>query len=510
MSSKISRRKFLATGAVAAAGLTIVPSTVLGKSMGYKAPSDRLNIVGIGVGGRGRAVLRNMNSENIIGLADTDHRYSASGTGGGVFGDYPNAPRFFQYREMFDRLGSSIDAVMIAGSDHTHAIQSADAMSNGWHVFTEKPLTHNVYESRLLTKMAAHYGVATQMGNQGASWPGTADTIEWLQNGEIGAVTRVDTFTNRPIWPQGLTRPTQVMRVPTTMDWNEFVGPAPMRPFHEIYTPWNFRGWWDFGTGALGDMACHILDVVFKALNLGYPTKVQGTSTMLLNESAPQAQKVKFTFPARPNLPKLAMPEVVVNWYDGGIQPERPAGLPDGFNLNIMGGAAIFYGTKDILICGCYGVRPFLLSGRVPTNVPRTQRRVQLVDRNTQSLNEGEGLTHYQDWIRACKESRANRVECTSNFAIAGPFNEMVVMGVLAVRLQSLNQELHWDGENMRFTNIPSDARIRTIIRDNFSITDGHPTFGNDWTEWENANEFAANLIKAPYHNGWALPPMPS
>ena len=503
MSSKISRRKFLASGAMAAAGLTIVPSTVLGKSMGYKAPSDRLNIVGIGVGGRGRAVLRAMDTENIIGLCDTDHAYSQ-----GVFSDHPNAPRFFDYRRMYEQLGSSIDAVMVAGSDHTHAIQTADAMTNGWHVFTEKPLTHNVYESRLLTKMAAHYGVATSMGNQGASWAGTPQVIEWIQAGEIGTVTRVDTFTDRPIWPQGLTRPTQVMRVPRTMDWDMFVGPAPMRPFNSIYTPWNFRGWWDFGTGALGDMACHVLDPVFKALNLGYPTKVQGSSTMLLTESAPQAQKVKFTFPARPNLPKLALPEVEVYWYDGGIMPERPAGLPAGFNLNIMGGACIFYGTKDILICGCYGARPFLLSGRTP-NVPQTQRRVQLVDANIQRAEEGQGTTHYQDWIRAAKESREHRVETTSPFSIAGPFNEMVVMGVLAVRLQALNMELDWDGENMRFTNIPADATIRTIIRDNFRIQDGHPTFHRDMTAPVNANEFAANLIKAPYHNGWALPAMP-
>ena len=489
--SKISRRKFLASSAVAAAGLTIVPSTVLGKSMGYKAPSDRLNIVGIGVGGRGRAVLRNFGEENIIGLCDTDHRYAQR-----AFDMWPNAPRFFDYREMYERLGSSIDAVMVAGSDHTHAIQAADAATNGWHLFVEKPLTHNVYESRLLTKLAAKHRVATQMGNQGASWAGVRQISDWIKDGQIGEVRKVESWTNRPIWPQGLNVPTQVQRVPRTMRWDLFVGPAEMRPFNEIYTPWNFRGWWDFGTGALGDMACHVMHPIFEALNLGYPTKVEGSSTMLLTQSAPVAQKVKITFPARPNLPKVAYPEVEVNWYDGRLMPFRPEGVPAGTQVGDNDGGIIFYGTKDTLICGCYGRNPWLVSGRTPAS-PQTMREV--ADNN-----------HYLDFIRAAKESPDNRVECISAFDKAGPFNEMVVMGVLAVRLQGLRQVLDWDGENMRFTNIPNDATIRTIIRDGFTITDGHPSFAQDRTEPKNAQEFARNLINAPYHNGWALPAMPS
>jgi hypothetical protein len=457
--------------------------------MGYKAPSDKLNIVGVGVGGRGGAVLRGMNSENIIGLCDTDHRYAQR-----VFNEYPSAEKFFDYREMYEKLGSSIDGVMVAGSDHTHAIQAADAITMGKHVYVEKPLTHNVYESRLLTKLAEKHKIATQMGNQGSSGPGVRQVIDWIQDGQIGEITRVDAFTDRPIWPQGLNRPTEVMRVPRTMRWDLFVGPAPMRPFNSIYTPWNFRGWWDFGTGALGDMACHVLHPVFKALNLGYPTKVQGSSTLLLTDCAPVAQKVKLTFPARKNLPKVAFPEVEVNWYDGGLLPDRPEGVPAGHNLNDGGGGVIFYGTKDILICGCYGLNPWLVSGRKPES-PKTQREVT--------------LSHYQDWVRACKESPANRVETASYFGEAGPFNEMVVMGVLAVRLQSLNQELHWDGENMKFTNIPADARIRTIIEDKFSITDGHPSFNRDWTDYVNANQFAEGLINSTYQNGFKLPAMP-
>lgn len=457
--------------------------------MGYKAPSDKLNIVGVGVGGMGNANLNNLQSENIVGLCDVDWRYSKR-----VFDKYPNAKKYYDYRKMYDELGKTMDAVVVATSDHTHAIITADAMTMGKHVYVQKPLTHSVYESRLLTKLAEKHKVATSMGNQGSSGPGVRQVIDWIHDGQIGEVTKVEAFTDRPIWPQGLMIPKETHRVPKTLDWDLFIGPAKKRPFNEIYHPWNWRGWWDFGTGALGDMACHILHPVFKGLNLGYPTKVQGSSTMLLTDSAPTAQMVKYVFPARDNMPKVAMPEVEVYWYDGGLQPMRPEGVPAGKNLNDSGGGVIFHGTKDTLICGCYGVNPWLVSGRTPSS-PKTQREVT--------------LSHEMDWVRACKESPANRVETASPFSEAGPFNEMVVMGVLAVRLQALNQELHWDGENMRFTNIPADATVRTIIEDGFKITDGHPTFDKTWTDPVNAVEYANEMIKHTYQNGWQLPAMP-
>ena len=489
MSSKISRRKFLETGAFAAAGLTIVPSSVLGKSMGHQAPSDKLNIVGVGVGGMGFANLKNLESQNIIGLCDVDWKYSQR-----VFDYFPKAKKYYDYRKMYDELGKSIDAVVVATADHTHAIIAAEAMTMGKHVYVQKPLTHSVYESRLLTKLAKKHKVATSMGNQGSSGPGVRQVMDWIYDGQIGEVTKVETFTDRPIWPQGLMTPKEAHKVPRTLDWDLFIGPANNRPFNEIYQPWNWRGWWDFGTGALGDMACHILHPVFKGLNLGYPTKVQGSSTMLLTDCAPNAQMVKYVFPSRNNMPKVAMPEVEVFWYDGGLMPMRPEGVPAGKNLNDQGGGVIFHGTKDTLICGCYGVNPWLVSGRKP-NSPKTQREVT--------------LSHEMDWVRACKESPENRVETASPFAEAGPFNEMVVMGVLAVRLQSLNQELHWDGNNMQFTNIPTDATVRTIIEDGFKITDGHPTFNKTWTDPVNAVEYANEMIKHTYKNGWKLPEMP-
>lgn len=487
--SDFSRRKFLRTGATALAGLTIVPNTILGKSFGHVAPSNKLNIIGVGVGGRGAHVLREMNSQNIIGLCDVDWRYSAN-----VFKEYPNAKKYYDYRKMFEELGKEADGIMVATADHTHAIVAAEAMTMGKHVYVEKPLTHTVYESRLLTKLAEKYNVATQMGNQGASGEGVRKMCEWIWNGEIGEVTKVEAFTDRPIWPQGLNRPEKGDKVPATLNWDLFLGPAKYREYNSIYTPWNWRGWWDFGTGALGDMACHILHPVFKGLKLGYPSKVQGNSTLLLTDCAPNAQMVEFTFPARNNMPKVALPEVKVIWYDGGMKPMRPAGFPANKDLNDQGGGVIFHGTKDTLICGCYGANPWLLSGRTP-NAPKVLREVK--------------LSHEMDWVRACKEDSSKRIETASPFSEAGPFNEMVVMGVLAVRLQSLNQELHWDGEKMKFTNIDPDATIKTVIKDGFQIKDGHPTFDKTWTEPVNAIAYAQEMIKHTYRNGWKLPDMP-
>jgi len=490
MASDISRRKFLSTGAKAAIGLTIIPSTVLGKNFGHVAPSDKLNIAAVGIGGMGHANIKQVeNTENIVALCDVDWRYAK-----GVFDRFPNAKKYWDFRKMYDEMGKDIDAVIVATADHTHAIVSADAMTMGKHVYCQKPLTHSVYESRLLTKLAAKHKVATQMGNQGSSGEGVNQVCEWIWNGEIGEITKVEAFTDRPIWPQGLNAPTKVERVPRTLDWDLFSGPAKVLPYSSIYTPWNWRGWWEYGTGALGDMACHILHPVFKGLNLGYPTKVQGSSTMLLKDCAPQAQHVKLIFPARDNMPKVAMPEVEVHWYDGGLKPDFPAGWPEGKNMNDAGGGVIFHGTKDTLICGCYGVNPWLLSGRKP-NAPKVVRRVT--------------VSHEMDWVRACKESPSSRVETASPFSEAGPFNEMVVMGVLAVRLQNLNKELLWDGENMKFTNIGPDETLKIILSDNFEIVDGDPKFKTVWTDPINAQEFAQELIKHTYRDGWKLPDMP-
>ena len=487
----ISRRSFLQRSAAAAAAFTIAPNSILGKSHGYVAPTDKLNIAAVGIGGMGHANINAVkNTENIVALCDVNWDYAK-----GVFEEFPNAKRYWDYRKMYEEMNKTIDAVIIATADHTHAIITADAMTLGKHVYCQKPLTHSVYESRLLTKLAASTGVATSMGNQGSSWDGTQQVCDWIWNGEIGEVTKVECATDRPIWPQGLNAPEKVDPIPDTLNWDLFTGPAKLNPYSALYQPWNWRGWWDYGTGALGDMACHILHQPFKALKLGYPTKVEGSSTLLLNACAPQAQHVKLTFPARENMPKLALPEVEVHWYDGGMMPDRPAGFPQGKELMQSGGGlTIFHGTKDTLICGCYGQEPWLLSGRKP-NAPQVARRVK--------------VSHEMDWVRACKESKENRVKTNSDFSEAGPFNEMVVMGVLAIRLQALHKTLEWDGENMRFTNIGANETIRTVVKDGFTIHNGHPSFNKTWTDPVNAQQFANELIKHTYRDGWKLPDMP-
>jgi hypothetical protein len=489
--SGISRRKFLGNTAAAAAMFTIVPSNVV-SGLGHKAPSDQLRIAAVGIGGMGNSNLSAVKSENIVALCDVDWKYSAN-----VFKAYPNAKKYWDWRVMFDEMKDSIDAVIVATADHSHAIIAATAITLGKHVYVQKPLTHSVYESRLLTKLAAKYKVATQMGNQGSSGEGVRQTCEWIWAGEIGDVKKVEAFTDRPIWPQGLNRPSQGHWVPETLNWDLFIGPAPMRPFNEVYHPWNWRGWWDFGTGALGDMACHILHPVFKGLRLQYPIKAQANSTLLLTDCAPNAEYVKFIYPARTGLKtdKVKFPEVEVTWSDGGIKPMFPNGWPAGKDMNDGGGGVLFHGSKDTLVCGCYGKDPWLLSGRTPAT-PKTLRRVD--------------VSHEMDWVAACKQTPESRIELSSDFKEAGPFNEMVVMGVLAVRLQGLNKVLEWDGPNMQFTNLTDTEKVRTCIEDAFSIKDGHPTFNKKWTDPMPAKAFAAELIKHTYRNGWSLPAMPA
>ncbi len=494
MSEKISRREFLQRGTAAAIGLTVVPNTILGKSHGHIAPSDKLNIAGVGVGGMGNANLRNMErTDNIVALCDVDWDYAKD-----AWNRHPNAKKYRDFRRMYDEMGKSIDAVLVATPDHTHAIVAANAIAMGKHVYVQKPLTHTVYESRLLTNLAKKYKVATQMGNQGASSEDSDLVCEWIWNGEIGEVTRVDCATDRPLWPQGLNTPTEKMPIPWGLGgpegWDLFLGPAKYRPYNRAYHPWDWRGWWDYGTGALGDMACHIMQVAFKSLNLLYPISAEGCSTPLFPDCAPNAQHVKLTYPARKKFYKVNMPQVEIHWYDGGLLPEFPKGWEAGKSLmREGGGVTIFHGTKDTLVCGCYGQKPFLVSGRVP-KAPQIERRV--------------GTSHEQDWIRACKESPENRVPTKSDFAFSGPFNEMVVMGVLAVRLQGLNRTLQWDGLNMRFTNIGENEELN-LKQTEMKVIDGDPKM-TTIDHKVNALAYASELIKHTYREGWTLPDMPT
>ena len=484
----IDRRSFIRNTATAAAGFIILPSHVI-SGLGHRMPSDKLNIAGVGVGGRGGGVIRAVSSENIVALCDVDWKYAS-----GIFKDYPNAKKYYDWRILFDEMKDSIDAVVVGTPDHSHAIVSIHAMKLGKHVYCEKPLAHSVWETRQMTQVAREYKVATQMGNQGNSGEGIRQVCEWVWNGAIGEVREAHAWTNRPIWPQGLERPKEEVAVPDTLKWDLFIGPAKERPYNPIYTPWNWRGWWDFGTGALGDMACHIMDPIFMSLKLKYPIAVQGSSSLFNTESPPLAETVTFRFPERAKFQHAKMPEVKVTWWDGGLLPPRPEELPAGQTMGRdSDGGCLLIGSKGKIMTGCYGKDPFLLPLDYGLSYKKPAEQMRRVVGG-----------HEMDWVRACKESPENRVEASSYFEYAGPMNEMVVMGVVAVRLQDLKRELLWDGENMRFTNISDKDEINVVKSDKFEIIDGHPHFDTKHDKL-NAKTTAEEYIKPTFRAGWSL-----
>jgi predicted dehydrogenase len=489
--TNFSRRQFIGTVATAAAGLTILPGTVLG-GFGRRSPSDKLNIAAVGVGGIGAANIRHCAGENIVALCDVDWSYAA-----GTFAKYPNAKRYKDYRKMFDEMGDQIDAVIVATPDHTHAVVASQAIRMGKHVYVQKPLTHSVYESRMLKNLANDFGVATQMGNQGNSGEGIRKTCEWIWDGVIGEITEVHAWTNRPIWPQGLERPTETPSLPPTLDWNSFIGPAAWRPYHPAYTPWNWREWWDFGTGALGDMACHIVDPAFMALKLGYPTSIYGSSTQVNTESAPLAETVHYEFPDRGKTGKIKLPPVKLTWYDGGLLPPRPEELKDGQIMGDRSGGVLFIGKKGKLMTGCYGRNPILLPDELHQDYKRPEASMRIIEN---AMDGG----HELDWIRACKENPDSRTQTRSNFNYSGPLNEMVVMGNLAVRLQDLNRKLLWNGDEMKITNISDTDEIRVVTSDKFNVINGHPHFDTQYATIK-AKPAAEGYIKPVYREGWVL-----
>jgi predicted dehydrogenase len=487
--AEMTRRSFLTSAATTAAAFTILPSHVIA-GLGHTPPGSKLNIAGIGVGGMGYRNLKNMESENIVALCDVDWDYA----GRSAFKAWGRAKLYKDYRVMFDQQ-KDIDAVVIATPDHSHALPAVMAMRRGYHVYVQKPLAHSIYEARILTETARTFRVATQMGNQGNSDEGIRKICEWIWTGTIGEITHVDAWTNRPIWPQGLERPERNQRPPKDLDWNLFIGTAPYRPYNEIYTPWNWRGWWDFGTGALGDMACHILDPVFMALKLEHPTEVSASSTTVNTESAPNAEIIRYFFPRRDNLPKVAMPEVSVHWYDGGMMPPRPDELLPDEEMGDPDGGVIFHGTRGKIMCGTYARNPHLLP---LSEMEHFNQPAPSIRRISNAMTGG----HEQDWIRACKESRENRLEASSHFGYAGPLTEFILLGVLAVRLQSLNRKLSWDGKKMQFTNVSLNDQLKTLSKDRFEIINGDPKFSKEYTT-SPALLTIEEWIRHSYREGW-------
>ena len=453
----VPRRTFLASAAAVTAGFTIVPRHVLG-GQGVTAPSDKLNIACIGVGGMGKTNVKNCAEENIVALCDVDFALA-----GPVFALYPNAKRYKDYRVMLEEQ-NDIDAVIVATPDHSHAVIAMAAMERKKHVYVQKPLTHSVHEARLLTETARKQGVQTQMGNQGHSGEGIRLLCEWVWDGAIGKIREAHAWTNRPVWPSGveLGRPTETPEVPKDLDWDLWIGPARMRPYHPTYHPAKWRGWWDFGTGSLGDMGCHIVDPLFWALKLRYPIAVEANisttwhaffeKTEPKNEAFPRSTIVRFKFPAREN-----MPPVGVTWWDGGLMPARPAGLEPGRRMGNQDGGILLIGEKGAIMAGCYGESPRL--------VPESQMKKYKRPRKTlERVREGTD-GHEKDWIRACKTGKP----ASSNFEYSGPLSEMVLMGNLAVRFP--DRQLVWNGEAMEVTNDKdANAYVRREYREGWHL----------------------------------------
>ncbi|NIA28769.1 MAG: Gfo/Idh/MocA family oxidoreductase [Actinobacteria bacterium] len=433
----ISRRKFVGGTAIASASFMIVPRHVLG-GPGYKAPSDKLNIACVGIGGKGRSDSEKMLGENVIALCDADEARASEKSGKekkNAFDLFPKAKYYKDFREMLDKE-KDIEAITVSTPDHNHAVIAITAMKMGKDVFCQKPLTHTVFEAREMARVAKEMGVVTQMGNQGHAGEGARLICEWIWDGAIGDIREVHVWTNRPIWPQDLEAPTTIPSVPPTLDWNVWLGPAKWRPYNPVYLPFKWRGWWDFGTGALGDMGAHLIDSAYWPLKLKYPTTVQASSTPYTKDSPPMAEIIAYEFPARGK-----MPPVTLKWYDGGLMPPRPAELEPGRRMGDGGGGVLFIGSKGKLMCGTYG--------RNPRIIPET--KMKAYKRPEKSIPRSPGI--HEEWIAACKKNDPNAT--TTRFGYSGPLTETMLLGNVAVRMHDKYIALEYDGETGKITNLP-------------------------------------------------------
>ena len=507
----LSRRYFffgsLLAGAVPAAGFGTTPSL---KALGYKSPNEKLNIASIGAGGKAASDIRACaQTENIVALCDVDDVRASK-----IYETYPNVPKYRDFRKMLDKENKNVDAVIVAIPDFMHATCATWAMERGKHVYVQKPLAHTIWECRELASTAAKYKVASQMGNQGYSNEGTRQCAEMIWNGEIGNVGEVHAWTNRPVWPQGIAELPAPSPVPGTLDWDLWLGIAENRPYSEKYLPFAWRGFFDFGCGALGDMACHILGAPNMALRLGAPSSVECVSQEGKSKYYyPAKSVIRFDFPARG-----AMPAVKIFWYDGiGEQPDiqgvpkgailgdlpraRPAAgqpptpvhhdtqvqgavfsqdyfdappppppaaasnapLPSDPNARLDAqvsrrieqgsNGSLFIGDKGMITTGTYGENTRLL--------PLEKMRGYEFPREFLTRSPG----HYRDWIRACKGGDA----ACSNFSVAAPFTEWITLGVLALRFEG---KLEWDSKNMRITNHEEANRfLRPSLRKGWTIS---------------------------------------
>ena len=446
-SRSMDRRRFLATTAMASA-ITILPRHVLGGA-GQTPPSEKVNIAGIGVGGMGGANLQALKSQNIVALCDVDHEYAAH-----TFKEYPNAKLYTDYREMLDKQ-KDIEAVLIGTPDHTHALISMAAMKAGKHVYCQKPLTHDVYESRMLAKTAKELGLVTQMGIQGHSTDDLRTICEWIWDGAIGEVCEVDAWCSLTYYPWGHegwssqwgARPKETPPLPAKLNWDLWLGPAPFRPYHRAYHPATWRCWWDFGCGMMGDRGAHTLDVVNWSLKLGPPATVEATSCGMDAEVHPLSAIVTFRFP-----PREGLPPVKLTWFEG-TRPPRPEDMDVDVGWPVEGGT-LFKGSKGMLICGVYGNSPKLLPlsrhleyKRPPKTLPRIADHC-----------------HELDWVRAIRSGQ----QAGASFAYSGPLTETCLLGNVAKRVDGL---IEWDAANLKVKNSEAaNQLIRTQYRQGWSL----------------------------------------
>ena len=458
LNSRISRRDFLGGAASTMAAFSIVPRSVLGGT-GHTPPSERLNIGIIGTGGQGIVNMKRllpMEETQIVAVCDvnTESDYSAyyfGGTAGRepakqmaeshyaeqkASGKYKGCAAYIDFNEMLEKE-KGIDAVVVATTDNLHAVAAMAAIKKGKHVYCEKPLTKTVYEARKLAEAAKKAGVATQMGNQGQASEKTRLLCEWIWDGAIGHVHEIEVWSDRPYWPQGIRAPKDTPPVPSGLDWDRWLGPAPYRPYNPCYLPFVWRGWMDFGAGALGDMGCHQFDAIFRALKLGPPKSIEASTSLytyyektenkyynqVKEDTYPRASIVRYEFDARGD-----MPPVKLTWYDGGLKPARPDELEAERTLSNEG---------ELLI----GDKGKIMNGRL---IPQTA--MDAYKRPPKTLPRSTG--HHKEWIEACKGGKP----ASSNFDFAGPLTEAVLLGNVAIHA---GKKLYWDSEKMEITNMP-------------------------------------------------------
>lgn len=437
MKAQSSRRTFVKQMALGGLGLLILRES---KSAWSYQANDKLNIAFVGAGGRGGDLVDEFGKlgENIVALCDVDEQMAS-----GSFKKFPNAKRYHDFRKMLEEMHREIDAVVVSTTDHTHAVASVMAMKLGKHVYCEKPLTYCVYEARVMREVSKQYKVATQMGNQGMGSDWSRQVIEIIQSGAIGKVREVHLWTDRPIWPQGIERPKEEHPVPPHLKWDLWIGPAPYRPYHPAYHPFRWRGWIDFGTGALGDIGCHVFPLPFLALKLKYPTWVQAISPGHNNETFPKWSIVQYDFPARGDLPPVRL-----TWYDGGQKPSSDLLRDLVKDTPIGGGGSLFIGDKGVMLDGRLLPAENFKDYQPPTpTLPRAPQG-----------------NHYLEWVIACKTGQPTM----SNFDFAGLVTEVVLLGNVALLTE---QKIEFNPVTMTAKGFPeADPLIRREYRQGWSL----------------------------------------